>query len=72
MSFRFGDGVGVTYQHVFSSASNVVVNHGLGHKPVVWIEDENNKLIYGDITFNSLTTFTVVFAISITGVIYYR
>ena len=69
--FKYGDGAGVPNTHTFSSATSVQVNHSLGYFPQVWIVI-GGQLVYGDVTYNNLSSFTVVFQTSETGVIYYR
>ena len=70
--FIFGDGAGTPNQYTYTNSSVVTVYHSLGYHPQVWIMDSNNKQIYGDITWNNLSTFTVTFATTESGVIYYR
>jgi hypothetical protein len=70
-TFRFSDGAGVPSRYDFTNASTIVVTHGLGYRPNIWIEIAG-KQVYGDITFNNNLTFTVIFQTTETGVIYYR
>lgn len=68
---RFSDGAGVPSRFDFTNTNSIVVTHGLGYRPNVWIEIDG-KLVYGDITFNNNLTFTVIFQTTETGVVYYR
>ena len=70
--FRFSDGPGIPSQYPFSETQTVTVTHGLNYIPNIWIVDNNSKIVYGSITYNNLLTFTVIFASSESGVIYYR
>ena len=69
--FKFSDGAGVPVQHSFSNQSTIIVNHGLGFPPSVWIV-VSGDLVHGQIVHNNTATFTVTFQTSETGVIYYR
>jgi len=69
--FIFGDGAGTPTEHTFSNQSTIVVNHGLGFPPSVWIVI-GGEMVFGEITHNNTTTFTVQFQTTETGVIYYR
>lgn len=70
--FVFGDGAGTPNQYTYNNSSSVTVYHSLGYYPQVWILDNNNNQIYGHIVYNNLLTFTVTFATTESGVIYYR
>jgi len=70
-TFLFSDGAGVPSRHDFTNLSTIVITHGLGYRPVVWIEIDGHQ-VYGDITYNNDLTFTVTFQTTETGVIYYR
>lgn len=69
--FRYSDGAGVPSRHDFTNQTTVVVTHGLGYRPNVWIEIAGS-MVFGDITYNNDLTFTVIFETTETGVIYYR
>jgi hypothetical protein len=69
--FRFSDGAGVPSRRDFSNLSTIVVTHGLGYVPNVWILI-NGIEVFGEVTHNNDMTFTVIFETSETGVIYYR
>ena len=69
--FRFSDGAGVPNRRDFSNQSLISVTHGLGYYPQIWIIIAG-QLVYGEITYNNLLTFTVTFETTETGVIYYR
>jgi len=43
----------------------------MGYTPNVWIVIDGVE-VYGEITYNNLLTFTVIFQTVETGVIYYR
>lgn len=69
--FRFSDGAGVPLRHDFTAQTTVVVTHGLGYTPDIWCVI-GGAVVYGDVTYNNLLTFTVTFQTTETGVIYYR
>ena len=69
--FKYSDGAGVPTQYTFSNQSTIIVNHGLGFPPSVWIV-VGGELVFGEITHNNTATFTVQFSTSESGVIYYR
>lgn len=70
-TFLFSDGAGVPSRLDFTNTNSIVVTHGLGYKPAVWIEIAGVQ-VYGLITYNNTLTFTVTFQTTETGVIYYR
>lgn len=70
-NFLFSDGAGVPSRFDFTNLDTVVVTHGLGYIPVVWVV-VNGQRVYGDVTYNNTLTFTVIFETTETGVIYYR
>ena len=70
-TFLFSDGAGVPSRYDFANTNSIVVTHGLGYKPAVWIEIDGVQ-VYGLITYNNTLTFTVTFQTTETGVIYYR
>ena len=69
--FKYSDGAGVPTQYTFSNQSTIIVNHGLGFPPSVWIVVDG-ELVFGEITHNNTTTFTVQFTTFESGVVYYR
>ncbi len=56
----------------FTGQTSIVVNHALGYKPPLWIEDLNGKLIYGGINHATINQFTIAFAVSQSGIIHYQ
>jgi len=70
-TFKYSDGAGIPSRHDFTNVSTIVVTHGLGYTPNVWIVVDGLE-VYGQITYNNLLTFTVTFETLETGVIYYR
>lgn len=70
-TFRYSDGAGVPSRQDFANQSTIIVTHGLGYVPNVWIVI-GGQLIDSEITHNNDLTFTVIFETSETGVIYYR
>jgi hypothetical protein len=70
-TFKYSDGAGVPNRHDFANLSTISVTHGLGYTPNVWIVIDGVE-VYGEITYNNLLTFTVIFQTVETGVIYYR
>lgn len=68
---RYSDGAGVPSRYDFTTTTSVVVTHGLGYKPNIWIEVDG-QMVFGDVTYNNNLTFTVIFETPVTGVIYYR
>lgn len=70
-TFLFSDGAGVPSRHDFTNQTSIVVTHGLGYRPAVWVEIAGSQ-VYGDVTYNNDLTFTVTFQTTETGVIYYR
>lgn len=69
--FLYSDGAGIPNRHDFNNTSNISVTHGLGYTPMVWIVIDGVE-VYGEVHYNNLLTFTVIFETSETGVIYYR
>jgi hypothetical protein len=69
--FLFSDGAGVPSRFDFANQSTITVTHGLGYTPNVWIVIDGIE-VYGEIHYNNLLTFTVIFQNVETGVIYYR
>jgi hypothetical protein len=70
-TFLFSDGAGVPSRHDFINQNSIVVTHGLGYTPAVWIVIDGVQ-VYGQVTYNNVLTFTVTFQTTETGVIYYR
>ena len=69
--FKYSDGAGIPNRHDFTNLSTISVTHGLGYTPNVWIVIDG-EVVFGEITYNNLLTFTVIFETVETGVIYYR
>ncbi|GEM_PF-3193879 len=55
----------------FTSATSVVVNHNLGYKPIVWLEDTNGAILFGVVKHTSNNSFTVTFQVAQSGTIHY-
>lgn len=70
-TFLYSDGAGVPNRYDFTNQNSITVTHGLGYTPNVWIVIDGN-IVFGEITYNNLLTFTVIFQTVETGVIYYR
>lgn len=70
-TFLYSDGAGVPNRYDFTNQNSITVTHGLGYTPNVWIVIDGS-IVFGEITYNNLLTFTVIFQTVETGVIYYR
>lgn len=70
-TFRYSDGAGVPSRQDFTNTDTIIVTHGLGYVPNVWIVVDG-QLVDTAITHNNNLTFTVILQTNETGVIYYR
>jgi hypothetical protein len=70
-TFLYSDVAGVPNRFDFTNQTSITVTHGLGYTPNVWIVVDGVE-VYGEIHYNNLLTFTVIFETVETGVIYYR
>lgn len=60
-----------TYVHTQSAASDTwTVTHGLAKFPSVTIVDDQDNIIYGDVTYTNQNELVVSFSISVSGKVY--
>tara|TARA_R100001079_G_scaffold81263_1_gene44829 strand:- start:319 stop:531 length:213 start_codon:yes stop_codon:yes gene_type:complete len=69
--FTFGGSSG-PQEHNFTNTNQVVINHNLGYKPLVYVVTNEGELSFCQVDYNSDNQVTLTFQNSLTGVAYIR
>lgn len=56
----------------FNDETQLIINHGLGYRPMIYIITGDGKIVTGEITHNSITRITINFVIAISGSVFLR
>lgn len=58
------------FEHTFTNASTVVIDHNLGYRPHVYVLI-GNDVVHADVQHTTNNRMVITFLISVTGTVFY-